>query len=122
MNDSRAPCGMKTPGWLSWTLAAVAVLAILSAPEARAGGAASAFILTVRALTDFEGTELTVTVTPDTAELAAPAELKHVQIKMLGLDGSLERVLNLDALALTEGRATLDLPQLSRGQGVEAQV
>jgi hypothetical protein len=47
---------------------------------------------------------------------------KHVQIKMLGLDGSLERVLNLDALALTEGRATLDLPRLSRGQGVEAQV
>ncbi len=113
---------MRTPRWLLWAPAAVSALAIVCAAEAKPSAAATSFTLTVGALSDAEATELTLTVTSGAAESIAPAELKHVQIKISRLDGSLDQVLNLEDVPVTDGRATVDLPALSRGQRVEAQV
>jgi hypothetical protein len=111
---------MRTHRWLLRAVAAVAGLA--AAGAAGAGGDASSLQVALRALTDGQATELSITVTPDSAEQAAPSELKHAQIKIFGLDGSLGDVVNVNDVPLAGGRGDIDLPAVSRGQRIEAQI
>jgi hypothetical protein len=113
---------MRTHGWRRWAVSAIAGLAVVAPARATGGDAAPALQVTLRALTDSQGTELSVTAAFDSGEPAAPSKLTHVRIKMVGLDGSLEDVVSLTDVPLAGGRGAIDLPVMSRGQRLEAQI
>ncbi len=113
---------MDTRRWLLWALAAFAAFAFVPASQAEPGASKTPFALALRALTDAGATELALTVTPTSADLSAPTDLKHVQIRTFAGDRSVQDVANLNDVAMTDGRRSISLPPLSRGQRIDVQV